>query len=71
LDFQLVAAPNNTVREATATLRALGLKVNREVRIPSEVILDIPADCRPGMFPVILDGPGVLGCKRFVEITTP
>jgi len=71
LDFQLVAAPNNTVREATATLRAAGLKVNREVRIPSEVILDIPADCRPGIFPVILDGPGVLGCKRFVEITTP
>ena len=71
LDFQLVAARNDAEREATATLRAPGLNVNREVRIPSEVILDIPADCPPGVFPVILDGPGVLGCKRFVEVRTP
>lgn len=71
LDLQLVAASNSAGREATATLRAPGLNVHREVRIPSEVILDIPAGCRPGVFPVILDGPGVLGCKRFVEVTTP
>ncbi|MHB8522912.1 MAG: hypothetical protein ACYDH9_19425 [Limisphaerales bacterium] len=71
MDFLLVAASNRAVREASATLRAPGLNVNREVRIPSEVILDIPVDCRSGIFPVILDGPGVLGCKRFVEVTTP
>ena len=67
LDLQLVPA-GNAVGEAAATLRAAGLDVRRAVRIPGEVNVDIPADSRPGRYPVIVDGTGVLGCKRFVEV---
>jgi hypothetical protein len=73
-DRHFLYAGNNPERanaaQAPAPLGAniYGLTLSR---IPSEVILDTPADCPPGIFPVILDGPGVLGCKRFVEITTP
>ena len=70
LDLQLVTA-GDTAHEVTATLRAPGLKVHREVRIPGEVMVNIPADCRPGVFPVILNGPGLLGCKKFVEVAAP
>jgi hypothetical protein len=64
-----LVASGSTAREASATLHAPGLKVQREVRIPGEVMVDIPADCRPGVYPVTLDGPAVLGGKRFVEVT--
>jgi hypothetical protein len=67
LDLQLAPA-GETAGEAAATLRAPGLDVHRPVRIPGEVNVDIPADTRPGLFPVIVDGAGVLGCKRFVEV---
>lgn len=70
LNLQLMAA-GNAAREVTATLGAPGLSVHREVRVPGEEELAIPADCPPGLFPVTLDGPGVLGCKRFVEVTPP
>ena len=70
LQLQLASAVE-AVREASATLRAPGLGLHRQAHIPGEVTLDIPADSRPGLYPVILDGPGVLGCKRFVEVAPP
>lgn len=70
LGLQLVTA-GNSVHEATATLRAPGLNVHREVRVPGDVSVEIPADCRPGLYPLTLDGSGVLGCKRFVEVGSP
>jgi len=70
LDLRLATA-DNAGREATATLRGPGLNVHRQVRIPGDVTVDIPEDCRPGLYPITLDGPGVLGCKRFVEVKAP
>jgi len=66
-----VVADDTLTREATATISAPGLDVHRKVRIPGEVTLDIPADCKPGVYPVTVDGRGILGCKRFVELTAP
>lgn len=70
LNLQLAAA-GNEAREVATFLSAPGLNVRREVRLPGEVEVEIPADCPAGLFPVTLDGPGVLGCKRFVEVTPP
>lgn len=70
LDLQLLPA-GDAQGEVAATLHAPGLNVQRAVRIPSAVDVEIPAEARPGLYPIVVEGAGVLGCKRFVTVGEP
>lgn len=53
---------------AVATLHAPGLAVEQKVKVPGIAMLQVPKGTPPGHYRVTLEGPGVLGHKRFVEI---
>lgn len=67
LDLRILggsAAPN----EVTAILSAPGLEVHQEVHAPGQFTLEVPPDTPPGWYLVTLNGPAVLGHKRFLQI---
>ncbi len=67
LDLRLVA-PAEGAPDASATVHAPGLDVQETVRVPGSFDLPVPARAKPGLYLLTLDGPGVLGHKRFLKV---
>jgi len=53
---------------AQATLAAPGLCLHEQVALPGSFTLQVPPDTPPGWYPVTLEGPAVLGHKRFLRV---
>ena len=69
LTLNLQVLPGQEFSGTTSpVLSAPGLGVSREVGVPGTVALDIPAGTKPGWYLMTLDGPSVLGCKRFLQV---
>jgi len=68
LDLGIVS-PDGDAAPAAATFSAPGLGLRREVRVPGSITFEVPKDTPPGKYRMTLEGPGVLGHKRFVEVT--
>jgi len=63
-----LASPDQRASKVTATLLAPGLGMRRKVGIPGSSVLEVPETTPPGWYVVALDGPGVLGHKRFLKV---
>ena len=72
LDLTLrIISPVAAADQVTTTLWAPGLGVRKQVQVPGSFALEVPENVRTGWHIVTLDGPGVLGHKRFVEVKSP
>jgi hypothetical protein len=55
-----------------ARLSVRGLQLSTgDVDVPGSASLSVPAGTPPGRYQVQLDGPGLIGMKRFVVVATP
>ena len=68
LELRLLG-PRNKMR---ATLSVRGLQLSGgDVQVPGRANLMVPAGTPPGRYQVQLDGPGLIGMKRFVVVAAP
>jgi len=67
LSFSIVP-PGEQTSTVTATLKAPGLGLHQELRIPGSFTLEVPADTPTGWYLVTLDSSTVLGHKRFLKV---
>ena len=60
------------LKKTRATLTVRGLQLSgSDVQLPGRANLIVPAGTPPGRYQVQLDGPGLIGMKRFVVVAAP